>query len=304
MASTHGKLIAANDPNGPKCIDCHGTHGVLGKHDPQSSTFPLNIPALCAKCHREGNKAAVKYAGDQHQIIEHYTESIHGKGLNKSGLIVTATCISCHTAHSVLPKSDTLSTVNPKNIPSTCGQCHVGIAEKYALSVHGQAELQGKKAPVCNDCHNSHTIRRTDETGFRLEIMAQCGKCHEKITETYFDTYHGKVSQLGYLKTAKCYDCHGAHDILPVSDPRSHLSKDSVLTTCRKCHPGADTKFTQYLTHATHHDASKYPSLFWTFWGMTTLLLSTFVIGGIHSLLWFWRASKEKRTAKKNGAQT
>ena len=43
--------------------------------------------------------------------------------------------------------------------------------------------------------------------------MTQCGRCHEKIAETYFDTYHGKVSQLGYTKTAKCYDCHGAHDI-------------------------------------------------------------------------------------------
>ncbi len=46
--------------------------------------------------------------------------------------------------------------------------------------------------------------------------MDQCGRCHEEIAETYFETYHGKVSKLGYLETAKCYDCHGAHDILPV----------------------------------------------------------------------------------------
>ncbi len=55
--------------------------------------------------------------------------------------------------------------------------------------------------------------------------MNQCGRCHEQIARTYFDTYHGKVSQLGYTKTAKCYDCHGAHDILQVSNPRSHLSR-------------------------------------------------------------------------------
>ena len=59
--------------------------------------------------------------------------------------------------------------------------------------------------------------------------MGKCGQCHEEIAKTYFDTYHGKVSQLGYTKTAKCYDCHGAHDILPVSDPQSHLSRDNVV---------------------------------------------------------------------------
>lgn len=302
LKSTHGKLITANDPNGPKCTECHGTHGVLGKDDPQSQTFPLNIPTLCAKCHREGQKAAMRYTGEQHQIIEHYTESIHGRGLNKSGLIVTATCTACHTAHSVLPKTDTLSTVNPRNIPATCGQCHVGIQEKYVESIHGQAGLRGQRAPVCNDCHSSHTIRRTDEAGFRLEIMEQCGTCHKQIAETYFESYHGKVSQLGYTKTAKCYDCHGAHDIQPGSDPRSLLSKANVLRTCRKCHPGANENFTGYLTHATHKDAKTNPPLFWTFWSMTTLLVTTFFVSGLHTLLWFIRAAKIKR-AQANGGK-
>ena len=49
--------------------------------------------------------------------------------------------------------------------------------------------------------------------------MQKCGRCHEEIAKTYFDTYHGKVSQLGYTKTAKCYDCHGAHDIQQVTRP-------------------------------------------------------------------------------------
>ena len=60
-----------------------------------------------------------------------------------------------------------------------------------------------------------------DALGFELGIISTCGKCHEDVTRTYFDTYHGKVSRLGYTKTAKCYDCHGAHDILPVDNPRS-----------------------------------------------------------------------------------
>jgi hypothetical protein len=120
--------------------------------------------------------------------------------------------------------------------------------------------------------------------------MDQCGRCHEDIAETYFDTYHGKVSQLGYTKTAKCYDCHGAHDILPPSNPKSHLSHGNVVETCQKCHPSANRQFAGYLSHATHHDPDKYPYLYWAFWGMTSLLIITFLLGGTHTILWLPRA--------------
>jgi uncharacterized protein with PIN domain len=301
VKSIHGQLEAKNDPNGPTCKECHGTHGVLGKLNPQSATFATNIPDLCARCHREGQKAATRYTGGQHEIIERYTESIHGKGLMKSGLTVTATCTSCHTAHGVLPLKDTESSVNPKNVPSTCGRCHHGIQEQFERSIHTlQIGKTDKKLPICSDCHSAHTITRADAQGFKLDIMTKCGRCHEEIAKTYFDTYHGKVSQLGYTKTAKCYDCHGAHDILPISDPRSHLSRERVLATCQKCHEGATRRFAGYLTHATHHDPAKYPFLFWTFWGMTSLLIGTFVVGGVHTLLWLPRALQMRRQRKKN----
>jgi uncharacterized protein with PIN domain len=302
--SKHGQLLGANDPNAPTCKECHGTHHVLGKHDPESKTFSTNVPTLCGGCHREGQKAAVRYVGTQHQIVQHYTESIHGKGLLKSGLTVTATCTNCHTAHGVLPSSDPQSTVNPKNLPVTCGACHHGIEEQFEQSVHSRLVTKtDKDLPVCSDCHSAHTIRRTDDNGFMLDIMDKCGRCHAEIAKTYFDTYHGKVSRLGYTKTAKCYDCHGAHDILPVTDPRSHLSRANVVATCQKCHSTATRRFAGYLTHATHHDPKKYPFLFWTFWGMTTLLVSTFVIGGMHTLLWLPRALEMRRDLKAEEAR-
>ena len=294
--STHGMLEAKGNPNAPTCSECHGTHGVKGRLDPVSATFPPNVPGLCARCHREGKKAAVRYTGEQHQIIEHYSESIHGKGLLKSGLTVTATCTSCHTAHRVLPSADSTSSVNARNLPQTCGTCHHGIQEQFQKSIHSVlVSTSGKELPVCSDCHSAHTIQRADESGFKLEIMTKCGRCHEDVAKTYFDTYHGKVSQLGYTKTAKCYDCHGAHDILPIADPASHLSRQNVVGTCQKCHPGATRRFAGYLTHATHHDPKKYPFLFYTFWGMTTLLLTTFVFGGVHTLLWLPRAVQMRR---------
>ncbi|HEX2327236.1 MAG TPA: cytochrome c3 family protein [Candidatus Angelobacter sp.] len=302
--SVHGQLHAKDDPNAPVCRDCHGTHKILGKRDVNSPSFPTNVPGLCANCHREGMKAAVRYKGEQHEIIANYSESIHGKGLLKSGLTVTATCTSCHTAHRELPKTDPESTVNPKNVPQTCGVCHNGIQEQFSHSVHAAAnDHSGKQLPVCSDCHTAHTIQRADQDQFKLEIMNKCGRCHAAIAETYFETYHGKVSRLGYTKTAKCYDCHGAHDIRNVNDPQSHLSRANVVATCQKCHTGATRRFAGYLTHATHHDPRKFPFLFWTFWGMTSLLVSTFMIGGLHTLLWFPKAMQMRRELRAEEAR-
>ncbi len=298
--STHGMLSSRLDKNAPTCIECHGSHGTMGRLDPNSPIFAINIPTLCAKCHREGEQAAIRNEGTEIDIIQHYTESIHGKGLLKSGLTVTATCTDCHTAHKELPHDNPESSINPVLIASTCGNCHYGITEQFEKSVHSpNVTSTDKELPVCNDCHSAHTIRRADSEGFKLTIMNQCGRCHEEIADTYFDTYHGKVSQLGYTKTAKCYDCHGAHDILPPINPNSKLSRQNVLETCRTCHPSANRQFAGYLTHATHHDPDKYPFLFWTFWGMTGLVITTFFIFGLHTILWLPRSLKWRRELRK-----
>ncbi len=294
--STHGKLVAKNDPNAPTCMTCHGTHGIRERKDSGSPIFARNVPDLCAQCHREGEKAAKRYTGSQHEIIQHYKMSIHGKGLSESGLMVSATCTNCHTAHSMLPSADPKSSIHRDNVQETCGNCHLGIAEKFNKSIHSAAiNKTDKKLPACNDCHSSHTIRRVDQASFRSLILAECGTCHEHETESYFDTYHGKASLLsGGEKTAKCSDCHGSHDILPAYYTGSKLHRNNVIETCRPCHPGSNRKFTGYLTHATHHDRDKYPYLFYTFWAMTGLLVGTFAFFGMHTLFWIPRSFRER----------
>jgi cytochrome b subunit of formate dehydrogenase len=294
--SRHGTLAAQNSPDAPQCKDCHGTHGILGKLNPSAPTFSRNVPALCGGCHRTGQKAALRYTGTQKNIAEHYAESIHGKGLLQSGLTVTADCADCHTAHRELPSKDPRSTVNRQNVAKTCAQCHRGIYDQYSRSVHSPTFTKtDKKLPECSDCHSAHSIGRTDSTDFRLHIMDQCGQCHKEITERYFETFHGKVSNLGYLKTAKCYDCHGAHDILPVTNPASHLSRNNIVKTCGQCHTGSHRQFAGYLTHATHHDPERYPFLFYTFWGMTSLLVGTLFLSGVHTALWLPRSLQYRK---------
>ncbi|MFQ6103473.1 MAG: cytochrome c3 family protein [Candidatus Glassbacteria bacterium] len=294
--SQHGTYHAQGNPIAPYCTDCHGIHDTKSKKDLTSLTFSRNIPDLCGRCHREGQKAAVAYRGEDHEIIKKYTMSIHGKGLLQSGLMVTATCVDCHTSHRELPVIDPRSTVHPDNIATTCAKCHLGIYEEFKHSVHSSLVTEtDKKLPVCNDCHLSHTIKRVDLSEFRQDILEKCGKCHMEVAETYFETFHGKVSKLGSARTAKCYDCHGAHNILAPSDIGSTLSHENVVNTCKKCHPNSNRKFVGYLTHATHHNKSKYPYLYYTFWSMTILLAATLTFFGTHTILWLPKALRENR---------
>ncbi|MBF0593637.1 MAG: cytochrome c3 family protein, partial [Candidatus Omnitrophica bacterium] len=292
----HGQMVQKKDPNAPRCTDCHGTHEILSQKNILSPTYPTNVPSLCARCHQENKKAAMMYKGTEHNITTNYNESIHGKGLLKSGLVVTATCTSCHTAHEELPAGDSASSVNRNNIAATCGKCHKGVFERFRLSVHATAKVSGdEKLPVCSDCHTAHTIKRTDMDNFKFEMMNVCGKCHMEIASTYFETFHGKAIKLGYTKAAKCADCHGSHDILPVDNPHSSLSRENIIGTCQKCHAGATRRFAGYLTHATHHDPKKYPWVFWTFWAMTSLLIFTFTISTLHTLLWLPKSLQMRR---------
>ena len=289
----HGRLAAAGDVNAPTCLDCHQKHSTTGQTQVGSPTFPQNVPQLCARCHREGETVAARVAHAD-PIVESYEMSIHGKGLLQSGLLVTATCTDCHGPHMQLPADDPESRVNANNITGTCGECHHGIEEEFRTSIHWPedgnfAHDAEPHYPTCEECHTSHSISRTDRDDFRMLMMSQCGGCHEEETETFFDTYHGKVSRLGAASAAKCYDCHGQHNILPPSDPASTLSRDNVVETCAQCHPGANRRFAGYLTHATHHDREKYPWLFWSFWGMTTLLVGTLTFALTHTGAWLWR---------------
>jgi predicted CXXCH cytochrome family protein len=303
QASTHGMLHAAGDPDAPYCTDCHSKHTTQKKTVHTSPTFAANVPVLCARCHRTGEQAAVRIETPLGDIVDSYRDSIHGKGLLKSGLVVTATCTSCHTTHRELPKSDPESSVHSNNIGMTCGSCHHGIEEEFRTSIHyiGEAS-EGRELPTCEDCHSSHTITRADIPGFRTRMMNQCGRCHEEEAGTFFDTYHGKVSRLGSEGAAKCYDCHGTHDILPTSHPDSRLSRHNVVETCATCHPGSHRRFAGYLTHATHHDPDKYPWLFWSFWGMTALLVGTLTFALLHTFAWLirlWLSREEWKAHKK-----
>jgi cytochrome b subunit of formate dehydrogenase len=91
-------------------------------------------------------------------------------------------------------------------------------------------------------------------------------------------------------EVAACYDCHGHHDILPTSNPRSRLSRQNIVATCRKCHPGANASFTEYDPHADPLDRQHYPAFYWTFVSMTALLVGVFTLFGADTGFWLFRS--------------
>ncbi len=288
--SVHGQSKARGEQGMAQCGDCHGAHDIVKVTDRKSRVYKMNLPFTCASCHKNP-KLAREHKIHDPKAAEHYMESIHGHGLLRDGLIVSASCTDCHGAHKIFAKQDPRSMINHAKVPDTCAKCHVGIKQTYARSVHGKLLAAGDpKGPVCIDCHTSHEIKQPHTGVFKLHSDEKCGACHQDRLKNYRETYHGKAIALGASKVAACYDCHGYHDVLPASDPRSLLSKERILPTCKKCHEKATAGFTGYLAHGDHSDKENYPRLYWMFIFMTGLLLAVFGFFGLHTLLWFARS--------------
>jgi hypothetical protein len=294
----------------PDCMYCHDSHQPWDNEDRRSRTHALNQPALCGECHGDPGIIATYFSDPADTVaaraVTQYHETVHGTALTKMGLVVSATCADCHSPHRVLPADDERSMVNPTQVVQTCGKCHVGIVETWEASSHGRARAEGRvleegghQAPVCTGCHNSHGVVAVGE-GWKADVVEECGGCHERLYETYFDTYHGKVTRLGAEITAKCSDCHTAHSNLPADDPKSTVYPANRVATCGACHENATPAFTQYYPHGDHQDREKYPELFWTYAAMSGLLLGTLGFFGVHTALWLGRGLSARRTENGN----
>lgn len=291
LTSAHAAARAGGNARSATCADCHGMHDIKASSDPASRTNHFNVAATCGACHGpSGTKSGAP------AVLSHFQDSIHGQALTRTGLVVAPNCASCHGAHDIVAKGDAASRVHRNNIVDTCTKCHSGIRPAYEGGVHAQAVASGNaKAPVCADCHTAHDIGSVATDQWQLGIIRECGTCHEQSLRTYRDTFHGKVTELGFTRVAKCADCHGAHGILPASNPMSMVSPERRLTTCQQCHPTANANFAKYDPHADPHDEKRNPGLHYATFFMKALLGGVFAFFGIHTLLWFPRSLQARR---------
>jgi 5-methylcytosine-specific restriction endonuclease McrA len=283
--------VSGGDNYAATCTSCHvDAHAILPASNPESRVYHTNLPETCGQCHSKG-KLPLAENSNINTAFDFYTDSIHGRATMKSGLQVSANCSDCHGSHDIQPLSNPNSPINPDNVADDCGKCHVDVARDWKASSHGQAAIADiSSAPVCTTCHVAHSVTHVDEPKAVNALMTACSTCHKTEFGTYRDTFHGKVTQIGDLRTATCSSCHGAHLVLPAGDPRSSTSPDRLVSTCQNCHPSATAQFTNYQPHAEPRDAAKYPSLHATWVLMTVLLAGVFGFFGIHTLLWFFRS--------------
>ena len=292
--SIHASARASGTTVAATCVDCHGTHDILPAKDPESRTYHLKIAATCARCH--GNAEVIAKGGIPSDVTKAFVDSIHGRALARSGLIVAPTCSDCHGAHDIRKPKDPQSPVARTNVPATCGKCHEGIEKQFGSGVHGQKLARGDNGvPACQTCHTAHGIQRAESPNWQLAVVAQCGTCHTDRKETFRDTFHGQVTNLGFRTVAGCADCHGAHEILPASDPRSPISPGRLVETCGKCHANANAGFVQYDPHANKHDRQRNPALYYAARGMSLLLFGVFGFFGLHTSMWVVRELRARR---------
>lgn len=306
------------------CIDCHAKNGdmttMLPAADSNSTINRNNIAETCGRCH--GDKTVMRGSGISDRPFLSYRESVHAKALAR-GNTAAAVCIDCHNSHDILPAADSRSPIAKGNIPTTCSKCHQSEAAEFMQSVHGQAVARGvSRSPVCTDCHGIHGIlspvEQTTATASTALATETCAGCHEGVTLTrefgvaaervssYKDSYHGLASQMGSKVVANCASCHGVHNILPSSDPKSMISTNNLPQTCGQCHVGAGVNFatgkihlTSELTSATGTGDAGVIGTRIVRWIYVPLII--LVIGGMaahNALIWFRKAAAKKRQAR------
>ncbi|GAB4171505.1 MAG: cytochrome c3 family protein [Geothermobacteraceae bacterium] len=296
-------------PESSQCLECHddvvgpeqfadsvhGRNGCVSCHNdkvPIEQHMEGNGPSMGVNCGRCHEQEAADFANSVHAVND-------------------ISCTDCHDNIHTL----TISEDRVKTRTELCLGCHDG-QETYLSSVHGASLKAGNEdAPDCTSCHGLHSITEVgspDTNSGRMFHTTACISCHQdeekmerngvspNVVETYLESYHGKGYRLGFPeRAAGCSDCHTAHDVLPKDNPASTVFKDNVQKTCQQCHEKASSYFSLYYAHGDHTDKENYPILYYTFLGMSGLLIGTFIVFWIHSILWMFRGFVENREKKK-----
>jgi cytochrome b subunit of formate dehydrogenase len=298
-----------------QCVTCHSDirdNADKGNVHARNTAQPL-AKVNCAGCHQDlWEQSQKRGRGAQRpglervaKNIEAYKKSFHAKPSADDKSKPNASCDNCHDTHTfdVPPKNTPEHTQWRLSIPGMCATCHTDQLEAYQESVHAQVNSSKllADAAVCSDCHTAHAVTNTSGSPFKLTVTANCGNCHKEEYDSYKDTFHGKVTNLGYAYTAKCFDCHGSHQIARIEDAKSPAHPDNRLKTCQSCHnpkkglPDVSKGFASFQPHGNTHDFGKYPQLWFAFQLMAGLLIGTFAFFWLHTALWFYREYKDRQ---------
>lgn len=275
----HDFTLDIHSHKGLGCHDCHGGNPALDDMDAVRASAgwrgvpdKTNIPAFCSRCHADATYMHEHNPSLPIDQLEKYKTSVHGRRLLQEGDTKVATCISCHTAHSIGDAAMPHSTTNPANIPATCGTCHSDTAYMapygiptdqetlYRQSVHGHAVLVRKDlaAPVCNDCHGNHGAAPPGVGS----LSAVCGTCHALEADLYVASPHFEA--FAAMDMPMCETCHGNHGITAPTHALIGLSDGQLCGTCHSADDGTsaaqqiDTISAAWTTLTQSVDSARY----------------------------------------------
>jgi formate dehydrogenase gamma subunit len=131
LTSIHGQSMQTGNVDSPVCTDCHGEHLILAPSEPASLVNASRVSSVtCGRCHSD-ERLELRYNLPADRVPS-YADSYHGLAL-REGSQTVANCASCHGVHNIYRSTDSRSTVNVTNLSKTCGACHAGAGESFAI---------------------------------------------------------------------------------------------------------------------------------------------------------------------------
>ena len=169
QTSGHGRRLAKGDDRVAVCVDCHGSHDVRRRADPESRVFPANIPGTCGRCHADA--ALMARYGLKGDVLARYTASVHGRAFLQKGDRSAPDCTRCHGSHGAAPPG-------VGDVDKVCGQCHTATRAAFLRSPHKDA-MDAAGLPECASCHDHHDIQPA-EVGL---LDTVCVRCHDATSD-------------------------------------------------------------------------------------------------------------------------
>jgi hypothetical protein len=175
QTSVHGKLLAANDEHVAVCTDCHTTHNIHPRNDPQSSVYPLNVAQTCGRCHADGDyMKGYQIPTDQLAL---YSRSVHHEALAVRGDSSAPTCSTCHGSHGAAPPG-------VASVERVCATCHAFQQQLFDSGLH-QDVFEALDLSGCIVCHSNHGIRHATDAMLGTGLGSMCVKCHSAGESAY-----------------------------------------------------------------------------------------------------------------------
>jgi len=111
----------------------------------------------------------------------------------------------------------------------------VVTGEDLEGSVHGAFGLS------CSSCHQGMEFPHPENS------RASCSPCHSDLEADFAESLHGYALARGNAQAPTCSTCHGSHQILSSTDPRSATHKVRLPNTCAECHGHAGLSTDEYI---------------------------------------------------------